>query len=855
MGIISKDLGPVTAYAAAVNRGYTGTREEFETLMASYATVAEQAGESASAAADSASDAESSASAAAVSSGNASSSASAAAQSASSASDSATAAGIAQTAAESARDAAQSAQTAAEAAQEGAEAAVDGFDSAVTQAISDVNAAGTNQKELAKRQAEKSEAWAVGKISGEDVGVSDPAYHNNAKYYAESAGTSATTATTKASEAAQSAANAADSASAAAESARTLTIDSTLTQLGQAADAKKTGDEINDLKEDLNDSVNSLRNDLYGGEYKPQSWRDGMIYNHRESSNSTFQRTGEITLNKGETITFTGGKGTTALPVNALTRVVDGAYQALKYYSGAEAETITYTATVDMIVIVSTLKTLYGNNLTVDKNGILEVMQDDIDATQEQYDQLPEYIKHDIDATAFTLASSGSVQYQIVKGNTYIVKNNGTNTIALSTRTIPSAATTDFIVVGGGISKQFTATADTAYIVCSTACDFEISTTKTLIPFIDSTLNKFGNYGTALPLVRFDFNRTFGDYAEDLAGVDFMANNGKWYSVMQTVYDKFDSLVSEYPNYITRVDAGEDVGLTYPAYANLNGEASGNYSPTPTYRTYMYKLVDTNSYVYSSRNPRKKLFLIGSTHGNETAGAFNLYLFAKNLCEATNSDYFKLRESFDVYIVPCLNGYGMCHYVRWNADGVDINRNYPISNWTENGQPFVIGYTGPSPASEFETQLIVALQNKYSFDVAVDHHNYGASSSQFYTEFWYERFNAFANAALADCSSMFIENLPAYFGSNYRLFVDITNSTRPNVVLSDTMPCMAKWMYEQGLDFSATIEIGNQINYIDGELNTATDIPKYTNDVFKVGEFTLRNQLLYYCGFVLGSVV
>lgn len=44
---------------------------------------------------------------------------------------------------------------------------------------------------------------------------------------------------------------AAASAAAAAESARTLTIDNTLTQSGQAADAKKTGDEISDLKSDL----------------------------------------------------------------------------------------------------------------------------------------------------------------------------------------------------------------------------------------------------------------------------------------------------------------------------------------------------------------------------------------------------------------------------------------------------------------------------------------------------------------------------------------------------------------------------------------------------------------------------
>lgn len=244
MGIISKDLGPVTAYAAAVNRGYTGTREEFETLMASYATVAEQAGESASHAAESAGDAESFATEAAASASNASGSASAAVISAGNASSSASAAQSAQEVAESARNAAQIAQTAAEEAREGAEIAVAGFDTIVIAAINDVSAASTNQKELAKRQAQKSEAWAVGQHNGQDVGASDPAYHNNAKYYAESVGTAATTATTKASEAAQSAENAAASASAAAQSAQSLVIDDTLSRAGQASDAKAVGDKI-----------------------------------------------------------------------------------------------------------------------------------------------------------------------------------------------------------------------------------------------------------------------------------------------------------------------------------------------------------------------------------------------------------------------------------------------------------------------------------------------------------------------------------------------------------------------------------------------------------------------------------
>lgn len=85
----SKDLGLVTAYAYAVSQGYTGTEEEFAELMASYATVAEEAAESAAEAAASATAAGTSETNAAASAASATQSATAAGQSASSASGSA----------------------------------------------------------------------------------------------------------------------------------------------------------------------------------------------------------------------------------------------------------------------------------------------------------------------------------------------------------------------------------------------------------------------------------------------------------------------------------------------------------------------------------------------------------------------------------------------------------------------------------------------------------------------------------------------------------------------------------------------------------------------------------------------
>ena len=191
--MIIKDLGAVTAYAYAVEKGYTGTEEEFATLMASYASVAEEAAESAEYAQASATTASSAAS-------------------------------TATTKASEATTAAQTATAKAEEAQADADAAA-----------------------LDASQALSAASTATSKASEAAQSASDAVTAKTAAQTAQTAAEgSATTAQTAAQTATQKAAEA-------AESARTLTIDTTLTQNGQAADAKKTGDEISTLKEEISD--------------------------------------------------------------------------------------------------------------------------------------------------------------------------------------------------------------------------------------------------------------------------------------------------------------------------------------------------------------------------------------------------------------------------------------------------------------------------------------------------------------------------------------------------------------------------------------------------------------------------
>lgn len=88
--------------------------------------------------------------------------------------------------ASSATTSAISAKTAAESAQEAAQAAKESAASSASAAAQDAQNA-TQAAAAAMQDADDAEAWAVGKRNGADVPSTDPAYHNNAKYYKDQA--------------------------------------------------------------------------------------------------------------------------------------------------------------------------------------------------------------------------------------------------------------------------------------------------------------------------------------------------------------------------------------------------------------------------------------------------------------------------------------------------------------------------------------------------------------------------------------------------------------------------------------------------------------------------------------------
>ncbi len=109
--------------------------------------------------------------------------------------------------------------------------------------------------------------------------------------------------------------------------------------------------------------------------------------------------------------------------------------------------------------------------------------------------------------------------------------------------------------------------------------------------------------------------------------------------------------------------------------------------------------------------------IFGAFHGSEPESADLTIRFAEYL-------YYEFANQLDskVIIVPVVNPDGLCHGVRTNAKGVDLNRNFPTRNWQKKlrGRKH---FPGLYPASEPETKAVMALIDKFKPDRIISIHS------------------------------------------------------------------------------------------------------------------------------------
>lgn len=111
------------------------------------------------------------------------------------------------------------------------------------------------------------------------------------------------------------------------------------------------------------------------------------------------------------------------------------------------------------------------------------------------------------------------------------------------------------------------------------------------------------------------------------------------------------------------------------------------------------------------------ILLIGGVHGDEPEGVA--------LAEATLG-WLKTQDAATVspwVLIPRLNPDGLEKNQRVNGHGVDLNRNYPSSNWSEEHKQDRY-YPGPKPGSEPEIKAIVNLIKKIQPRIIIHCHSW-----------------------------------------------------------------------------------------------------------------------------------
>jgi protein MpaA len=115
-------------------------------------------------------------------------------------------------------------------------------------------------------------------------------------------------------------------------------------------------------------------------------------------------------------------------------------------------------------------------------------------------------------------------------------------------------------------------------------------------------------------------------------------------------------------------------------------------------------------------NSIKNILYIGVFHGDEPDGEYLIKKFMDKI--SINPELYKNR----LFFIPCLNPDGKILNRRGNANGVDLNRNFPTKNWELSKEKDEY-YSGETPASEIETKFLISVIEKYKPDVILSIHS------------------------------------------------------------------------------------------------------------------------------------
>jgi Zinc carboxypeptidase len=135
-----------------------------------------------------------------------------------------------------------------------------------------------------------------------------------------------------------------------------------------------------------------------------------------------------------------------------------------------------------------------------------------------------------------------------------------------------------------------------------------------------------------------------------------------------------------------------------------------------------------------------RVLISANIHGLEYIGS---RLTMGVLQESPPAEILELRQKAELWVIPCLNpdgyartweqqGHGSVAQLRSNANGVDLNRNFPLPTGAVRRRlpgagsttPGAATYVGSAPLSEPETAALSALLHEQRFAAAINIHSF-----------------------------------------------------------------------------------------------------------------------------------
>ena len=162
----------------------------------------------------------------------------------------------------------------------------------------------------------------------------------------------------------------------------------------------------------------------------------------------------------------------------------------------------------------------------------------------------------------------------------------------------------------------------------------------------------------------------------------------------------------------------------YPLVMSKNVLTSGSFN------NYEYVFSTGNYNTKGSRTrdsiiTKPKILVTSGTHGAERSAVMSLYYFVKAMCENayTLNDVI---NSAEYHIIPIVCPWGYTNNSRVNENGVNINRNFATSDWTQTSTGD--DYSGASAGDQVETQVVQNwLTTNNDAEIYIDFHNSGYS--------------------------------------------------------------------------------------------------------------------------------